>query len=157
VDLVAASTALLNTLAPMGIHHKICHVLGGAYNLSHGDTHAAVLPYAVAFNRDAAPYALSQIASALGTTHAELGRRQLRADIGAPNSTSLVDTGFDPADIDDVARTVAQGNSPAPDQPSRVCAICWPLPAQGKHPDCDTRCRAFQATDLRVRVTCSEP
>jgi maleylacetate reductase len=103
-------TALGN--APMGIHHKICHVLGGAYNLSHGDTHAVVLPYAVAFNRDAAPHALSQIASALGAAHAELGLWQLGAEIGAP--TSLVDIGFDPADIDDVARTVAQGEFPNP-------------------------------------------
>jgi maleylacetate reductase len=91
--------------APMGIHHKICHVLGGAYNLSHGDTHAAVLPYAVAFNRDAAPQAMAQIASALGTTDAAVGLWQLGVRIGAP--ASLLDVGFDPADIDEVAHIVA--------------------------------------------------
>ena len=28
------------------LHHKICHVLGGAYNLPHAETHTVVLPYA---------------------------------------------------------------------------------------------------------------
>ena len=32
-----------------GLHHKICHVLGGAYNLPHAQTHAVVLPYVPAF------------------------------------------------------------------------------------------------------------
>jgi maleylacetate reductase len=103
-------TSLGNAL--MGIHHKICHVLGGAYNLSHGDTHAAILPYAVAFNRDAAGQAMSQIASALGSTDAAVGLWRLCAEIGAP--TSLADVGFNPDDIDDVARIVAEGQFPNP-------------------------------------------
>lgn len=98
--------------APMGIHHKICHVLGGTYNLPHGDVHAAVLPYAMAFNRDAAPHAMSQIAAALGATDAAAGPLQLNSAVGAPKN--LVDLGFDTANIDEVADIVAQTRFPNP-------------------------------------------
>ena len=40
------------------LHHKICHVLGGAYNLPHAQTHAIVLPYVLAFNGPAAAEAI---------------------------------------------------------------------------------------------------
>ena len=33
----------------IGIHHKICHVLGGAYDLPHAEMHTVILPHAVAF------------------------------------------------------------------------------------------------------------
>jgi alcohol dehydrogenase class IV len=49
-----------------GLHHKICHALGGAFNLPHAQTHAVVLPYVLAFNADAAPKAACRIASAFG-------------------------------------------------------------------------------------------
>src|SRR6185312_5751122 len=53
--------------AGSGLHHKICHVLGGKYNLPHAQTHATVLPYVLAFNGPAAPEAAARIASAFGT------------------------------------------------------------------------------------------
>jgi maleylacetate reductase len=40
--------------ATTGLHHKLCHVIGGSYGLPHADVHAAVLPYSTAF---LAPYA----------------------------------------------------------------------------------------------------
>ena len=46
--------------AGSGLHHKICHVLGGNYNLPHAQTHATVLPYVLAFNGPAAPDAERQ-------------------------------------------------------------------------------------------------
>jgi homogentisate 1,2-dioxygenase len=49
-----------------GLHHKLCHVLGGAFNLAHAPTHAALLPYVVAFHRASAPEAMAAIARALG-------------------------------------------------------------------------------------------
>src|SRR4029078_9635015 len=39
--------------AGSGLHHKICHVLGGMYNLPHAQTHAVVLPYVLALNAPA--------------------------------------------------------------------------------------------------------
>ncbi|HVL55555.1 MAG TPA: maleylacetate reductase [Burkholderiaceae bacterium] len=50
----------------MAIHHKLCHTLGGSFNLPHADTHTVVLPYATAYNRDAAPAAMARIRRALG-------------------------------------------------------------------------------------------
>src|SRR5262245_20772905 len=34
----------------MGLHHKLCHTLGGTFGLPHAETHAVVLPHVVAFN-----------------------------------------------------------------------------------------------------------
>jgi maleylacetate reductase len=53
--------------AGSGLHHKICHVLGGAYDLPHAQTHTAILPHVLAFNAPAAPQAAARIAEALGT------------------------------------------------------------------------------------------
>ena len=53
--------------AGSGLHHKICHVLGGKYNLPHAQTHAVVLPYVLAFNAPHAPEAERRIAGAFGT------------------------------------------------------------------------------------------
>ena len=41
--------------AGSGMHHKICHVLGGMFNLPHAQTHAVVLPYVLAFNAPTRP------------------------------------------------------------------------------------------------------
>jgi len=54
--------------AGSGLHHKICHVLGGKYNLPHAQTHATVLPYVLAFNGPAAPDAERRIATAFAST-----------------------------------------------------------------------------------------
>ena len=34
----------------IGAHHKLCHVLGGSFNLPHAETHSIVLPHAVRYN-----------------------------------------------------------------------------------------------------------
>ena len=41
----------------MALHHKLCHVIGGAFDLPHADTHTVILPYAMAYNAKAAPEA----------------------------------------------------------------------------------------------------
>ena len=47
-------------------HHKICHVLGGTFNLVHADAHSVVLPHAVAFQMPALPDEMARLADALG-------------------------------------------------------------------------------------------
>jgi len=47
-------------------HHKICHVLGGTFDLVHADAHSVVLPHAVAFNAPAIPDEMAALAGALG-------------------------------------------------------------------------------------------
>lgn len=61
----------------MGLHHKLCHTLGGTFNLPHAETHTVVLPHALAYNSAAAPQAMARIARALG-----------RADGGDPLSAA---------------------------------------------------------------------
>ncbi|GEO17165.1 maleylacetate reductase [Microvirga aerophila] len=77
----------------MALHHKLCHVLGGSFDLPHAETHTIVLPHAVAYNAPAAPEAMERIARALGTSDAaqglfalagRLGAKQALRDIGMP-------------------------------------------------------------------------
>jgi maleylacetate reductase len=60
-------SALSFASAGSGLHHKICHVLGGKYNLPHAQTHATVLPYVLALNGPAAPDAERRIAAAFAS------------------------------------------------------------------------------------------
>lgn len=78
--------------AGSGMHHKICHVLGGTFNLPHAQTHATVLPYVLAFNIADAPEAEKRIAAAFGSTSALEGLQGLRAKLDAPKA--LADYGF---------------------------------------------------------------
>jgi alcohol dehydrogenase class IV len=68
----------------MSLHHKICHVLGGTFNLPHADTHTAVLPHAVAFNAPACPKAMDMLAEALpeGKGDAVMGINLLLEKLG---------------------------------------------------------------------------
>lgn len=70
----------------MSLHHKLCHVLGGAFDLPHADTHTVILPYALAYNAAAAPGAMAAIARSLGSADASAGVRDLSARLGAPGS-----------------------------------------------------------------------
>ena len=85
----------------MSIHHKLCHTLGGTLNLPHAETHTAVLPHAVAYNRAAAPEAMARIAKALGASDPAQGLYDLAVAVGA--RTALRDLGMREADIDRVA------------------------------------------------------
>ena len=85
----------------MSIHHKLCHTLGGTLNLPHAETHTAVLPHAVAYNRAAAPEAMARIAKALGASDPAQGLYDLAVAVGA--RTALRDLGMRVADIDRVA------------------------------------------------------
>jgi alcohol dehydrogenase class IV len=68
----------------MALHHKLCHVLGGSFELPHPETHTVVLPHAAAYNASAAPDAMTRVAAALGASDAARGLRDLAARIGAP-------------------------------------------------------------------------
>lgn len=88
----------------MGIHHKICHVLGGTYNLPHAAAHSAVLAYATAYNADHAPAAMIRLSRALGSAGAAEGIWDLARRIGAP--TSLAAVGFRETDAEEAAGLV---------------------------------------------------
>lgn len=60
-------------LVGMSVHHKLCHVLGGTFNLPHADTHTIVLPHALAYNAPKIPDAMAKIARALDNSDAVEG------------------------------------------------------------------------------------
>ncbi len=74
----------------MALHHKLCHTLGGTFNLPHAETHTVVLPHAVAYNAPAAPEAMDRIASALEAESAATGLYDLAASLGAPVSLAAL-------------------------------------------------------------------
>ena len=71
-------------VAGSGLHHKLCHVLGGTFDLPHARTHAVVLPHVLAFNAPGAPDAVARVARALGTDDAVSGLRALADEHGIP-------------------------------------------------------------------------
>ncbi len=100
--------------ATMGIHHKLCHVVGGTFGLPHAETHTIVLPHATHYNRDAAPEAMAAVARALGADSAAGGLFDLALRIGAP--TALRDLGLEEENLDRAAdiATAAPYYNPQP-------------------------------------------
>lgn len=68
----------------MSLHHKLCHTLGGTFDLPHAQTHAVLLPHAMAYNAQAAAPAMACIAQVIGVEDAPLGLWHLSRDLGAP-------------------------------------------------------------------------
>jgi maleylacetate reductase len=50
----------------MGLHHGLCHVLGGTANVPHGLANSIILPHAIRFNADATAPLLFPAAEAMG-------------------------------------------------------------------------------------------
>ena len=82
----------------MALHHKLCHTLGGTFDLPHSETHTAVLPHAVAYNAPAAPDAMRRVARALGVGEAAGGLYDLASKLGA--KMALRDLGMPGSGID---------------------------------------------------------
>jgi alcohol dehydrogenase class IV len=70
----------------MALHHKLCHTLGGSFNLPHAETHTIVLPHVLAYNRDAAPLAMRRMARALRADDAAQAVFDLAREHGAPTA-----------------------------------------------------------------------
>jgi alcohol dehydrogenase class IV len=98
----------------IGIHHKLCHTLGGTFNLPHAEVHTVILPYAAEFNCKAAPEAMRITAEALGAENAAEGLYDLALRIGA--SVALKDIGM-PADGLERAAELATQNPYANPRP----------------------------------------
>ena len=96
----------------MGLHHKLCHTLGGSFNLPHAEVHTVILPHALAYNAAQAPQAMARIALALGTEDAAQGLFDLAAAHGAP--TSLKAIGMPEDGLDRAADLAAANPYPNP-------------------------------------------
>jgi alcohol dehydrogenase class IV len=98
----------------MGLHHKLCHTLGGSYNLPHAEVHTIILPHAVSYNHAAAPEAMRRIARALAADDAAGALFDLAVAIGA--RTALRDIGMKAEDLDRAAEIATRNpyENPAP-------------------------------------------
>ena len=92
-------------VAGSGLHHRICHVLGGAFDLPHAETHAIVLPHVTAFNEPAVPQ-MWRVAAALSAPTAAEGLRRLGDAVGAPRA--LADIGLPVEGIEVAVSELAQ-------------------------------------------------
>ena len=91
----------------MALHHKLCHTLGGTFDLPHAETHAVILPHATAFNAAEVPELLRPVADALGAEMPGLGLFDYAKSLGAP--TTLEELGM-PEDGIDRAADLAVAN-----------------------------------------------
>jgi alcohol dehydrogenase class IV len=88
----------------MALHHKLCHTLGGSFNLPHAEVHAVVLPHAISFNAAAVPQAMERIRQAIrvgSAVSAGAGLFDLAKANGAP--TALREIGLKADDLDRAA------------------------------------------------------
>jgi len=92
--------------AGTGLHHKLCHLLGGTYNLPHAETHAAVLPQVTRVNAPAVPEAKRRLEAALQTDDLASGLFELFAMAGVP--TSLQELGLTEAQAAEAAVEAAE-------------------------------------------------
>ncbi len=90
----------------MGLHHKLCHILGGTFDLPHADTHAIVLPYVIAFNLAAAPAAREGLEQATGSSRPATAIHDLERELGVP--ASLAEIGMPESGIPEVVRQATQ-------------------------------------------------
>jgi alcohol dehydrogenase class IV len=101
--------------AGSGLHHKICHVLGGAYDLPHAQTHAVILPHVLAFNAPAARSAVSRLARAWNADDAELALKRLYDTVDAPHSLRTL--GMPESRIAEAAVLIAEAAPPSNPRP----------------------------------------
>jgi maleylacetate reductase len=106
--------------AAMALHHKICHVLGGAFNLPHAETHSVMLPYTAAYNASSAPEAMRGVARALGAVDAIMGLHELKQRL--IGRLSLADLGMPKDGIEKAAKAASANPYPNP-RPIEYAAI----------------------------------
>ncbi|MFD8497476.1 maleylacetate reductase and hydroxyquinol 1,2-dioxygenase domain-containing protein [Amycolatopsis sp. NPDC059657] len=104
--------------AGMGLHHQLCHVLGGSFRLPHAETHAVLLPHVLACTAPSVPDVAARIAAALGAVDAATGVHDLVASVGGPGS--LRELGLGEEQIPAVAKFAANDPYPHPVRPTEA-------------------------------------
>ncbi len=110
----------------MALHHKLCHTLGGTFNLPHAQTHAAMLPHTAHYNHRAAPQALQRVARALGGEQADDAGPllyRLNQALGIPAALSAL--GMPEAGLDEAAALACANpyDNPAPVEHAPILAL----------------------------------
>lgn len=126
---------LLVAMVGIGLHHKICHMLGGRFGLPHGASNAIILPQVVAFNASAMPEAIRRMAVAMDAADPAQACFMLARRLGAP--TSLREMGVDRTALLAIAAELAAASVPNPrhierDGMETLLQRAW----HGKEPTC---------------------
>lgn len=108
----ACQAGMALATAGTGLHHRLCHVLGGRFDLPHAETHAAVLPHVVAFNEPVLGPLAARMAVAVGSGRASSAVHDLGVRLGLP--LSLSELGMPETGIAEVAAEVAADPPPNP-------------------------------------------
>ena len=102
----------------MGLHHKLCHTLGGSFGLPHAETHTVVLPHVIAFTAPAVPQVMDDIAEAIGAADAATGIFDLITSVGGPTALSRLGMRFD--DLEFAVAAATAEPYPHPRRPTRA-------------------------------------
>jgi maleylacetate reductase len=98
-----------------GLHHKICHVLGGTFNMVHADAHSVLLPHVTAFNAGSIGELGDRLARALGTSGAaQAGAALWDLAVASKVPTSLEALGLRADNLDEAADRVMAELPPNP-------------------------------------------
>ena len=87
----------------MALHHKLCHTLGGSFDMPHAQTHTIILPHALAYNSPKIPQVMKQLADVLPASNGDAihGLNVLLTKLKVKRG--LKDFGFKEEDIDRAA------------------------------------------------------
>lgn len=112
----------------MALHHKLCHVLGGSFDLPHAETHAVMLPHTIAFNAGAAGALLDPLRAVFGESDVGRALADFADGVGAPRA--LRDLGLKAADLDRAADLAMEASywNPRPlvrDEILRLLRLAW--------------------------------
>lgn len=118
-DMEARSTALYGAwlcgtvlgAVGMSLHHKLCHTLGGSFELPHAETHAVMLPHTIGFNAAAVPALLKPVAEIFGGPPGG-ALSDFARSVGSP--MSLRELGLAEDDLDRAADIAAANPYPNP-------------------------------------------
>jgi maleylacetate reductase len=108
----ACQAGMALAAAGAGLHHRLCHVLGGRYGLPHAETHAALLPHVVAFNEPVLGPLAARMAVAVGAGRASTGLHDLSVRLRLPTGLSAL--GMTEEAVAEVAAEVAAAPPPNP-------------------------------------------
>jgi len=96
----------------MGLHHKLCHTLGGSFDLPHAETHTVMLPHTLAYNALHARDGLARTARALGQSDATVALYELIGRCAGPRSPKQL--GMAASGLDRVAELAVANPYPNP-------------------------------------------
>lgn len=87
----------------MSFHHKLCHTIGGSFNMPHAETHTILLPHALAYNAPMITDVMKRLAGVLPESNGDAvhGVNVLLTKLEVKRG--LKDFGFKEKDIDRAA------------------------------------------------------